>query len=224
MKIKQLLAAASLLGVASSGSLIAQDLANPDCAQVVKKLEADITKEPSRVLLAVEDALTTKESCACEIIQTAISVAKADPKLVGEIVSAAVNAAPAASSTIGECALKASPESSKEIKKAMENALGQAGGDTGSGKEPVAVGKEPVGKEPVGKEPLGKDVVTAPPAQPTEGPDDFFGAPMDVRGIYLASPSSGGGGEKKSIIKIIRTEKQRRKHRPPTGSTPATGS
>ncbi|MBP7948551.1 MAG: hypothetical protein KA004_02765 [Verrucomicrobiales bacterium] len=202
------------------------------CDETLKKLEAEIAKEPSRILLAVEDAVTVAEHCACDIVKTAIATSKADPKLVGEIVSTAVTAAPAAASTIGECALAASPEAASEIKKAMQAALGQ--GDSGasddqssqgSGKEPIASGKEPVaGKEPItsGKQPVAGKEPVAPPAK-TE--DDFTGGALAPTGVYLMPPNNGApGSEKEIIVKVIRTTEVRKKHKPRTGSTPCTKS
>ena len=201
--------------------LMAANAADPKpevkCSEVIAKLEADIAKDPTRVLLAVEDALTTNDACSCDIIKTAITISKADHKLVGEIVSTAINTSPTTASTIGECALTAAPGAAKEIKAAMQAALGQ--GD-GGGKEPITSGKEPItaGKEPI----MGKDVVTAPPVAPES---DFGPSPVEVTGIYFSPPASGPPGvEKPPIIKVVRSCDCRHKKKPHTGSTPATGS
>ena len=189
------------------------------CTEVIAKLEGEIAKEPARVLLSVEDALNANDSCACQIIKAAIVASKADPKLVGEIVSTAINAAPTAASTIGECALAASPEAASEIKTAMQAALGQ--GD-GAGKEPISSGKEPIssGKEPIS---AGKDIVTAPPAT-VDNDFDSVGA-VSIQGIYFSAPGGGGGTpEKETIIKVVRSCDCRCKKKPHTGSSPATGS
>ncbi len=200
------------------------------CTEVIAKLQNDIAADPTRVLLAVEDALTTNDTCSCEIIKTAITASKADNKLVGEIVATAIAASPTTASTIGECALTTAPGAAKEIKTAMQNALGQGDGagdeskaSTGSGKEPVGSGEQPVvsGKEPI----TGKDIVTAPPA--TSSDDYGAPAPLNIAGIYLSVPTGGAVGtpKKDPIIKIIRTcDCRPKKHRPHTGSSGATKS
>jgi hypothetical protein len=191
------------------------------CTEVIAKLEAEIAKEPSRVLLAVEDALLANDSCSCDVIKTAIAVSKADAKLVGEIVSAAINAVPSTASTIGECALSAAPGAGKEIKQAMKDALGQGDG-AGSGKEPIASGKEPIasGKAPIAS---GKEIVTAPPATVDPGSDYGLG-PVGVAGIYFSAPAGGTTTVEKTVVKVVRVTEVRTKRRPHTGSTPATGS
>ena len=199
------------------------------CTDVIAKLQNDIAADPTRVLLAVEDALTTNDACSCEIIKTAITTSKADNKLVGEIVAIATS--PTTASTIGECALTTAPGAAQEIKAAMQNALGQGDGasedtkaSTGEGKAPVSSGKGPVvsGKEPI----TGKDVVTAPPAT-SEGDDYGAPAPLNIVGIYLSVPTGGAIGtpKKEPIIKVIRTcDCRPKKHRPRTGSSGATKS
>lgn len=201
------------------------------CTEVIAKLQNDIAADPTRVLLAVEDALTTNDACSCEIIKTAITTSKADNKLVGEIVATAIAASPTTASTIGECALTTAPGAAQEIKAAMQNALGQGDGagdeasaSKGAGKEPVSSGKEPVvsGKEPI----TGKDIVTAPPAT-SEGDDYGAPAPLNIVGIYLSVPTGGAIGtpKKDPIIKVIRTcDCRPKKHRPRTGSSGATKS
>ena len=207
------------------------------CTEIIAKLQNDIASDPTRVLLAVEDALTTNDACSCEIIKTAITASKADNKLVGEIVATAIAASPTTASTIGECALTTAPGAAKEIKAAMQNALGQGDGvgdesksTSSAGKGPVTSGKEPVtsGKEPIisGKEPItGKDIVTAPPAT-SEG-DYGAPAPLNIVGIYLSIPSGGPAGtpKKETIVKVIRScDCRPKKHHPHTGSSGATKS
>lgn len=175
------------------------------CTDVIAKLESNLSRDPARVLLVIEDALTTNDACSCEIIKAAITVSKADDKLVGEIVSTAINAAPTAASTIGECALTAAPTAAKETKAAMKAALVQ--GD-GAGEEPLSAGKEPI---------VGKDIVTAPRAT---AESDYNVSPVDVTGIYLSVPS--GRGTPETIVKIIRSCDCHEKKNPGSGSAPAT--
>jgi hypothetical protein len=205
------LAATLLAGI--TPALSAEPKTAVKCTEVIAKLESEIAKDPSRVLLAMEDALLANDSCACEIIKATITVSRADAKLVGEIVAAAINATPTVASTIGECALAAAPQASSEIKTALQNALGQ--GDS-AGKEPIGSGKEPVS--------VGKEIVTAPPVVSTDG--DFAIAPVSVTGIYFSAPAGGSSisKETETIIKVIRSCDCRAKKKPHTGSTPVTDS
>jgi|GEM_PF-2593875 len=163
-----------------------------DTGPALKTLRADIAAKPSRVLIAVEDALTMNEQAACEIVKEAIEATRADAKLVGEIVFTALQRAPAMAATIVECAVSTSPGSIEQIKEAMRRALGDkagaAAGDAGEGSG-NAVPDEPDGKQPSGKEASGK---AAAPAVPAAGDDDdsfgFFG--IGVGGIYLSAPES----------------------------------
>jgi hypothetical protein len=44
----------------------------PKCSKIAQDVAESVTKEPSKVLMIVEDALVINESCACEIIKAAI--------------------------------------------------------------------------------------------------------------------------------------------------------
>lgn len=217
MKANQLqltLVAAALF----SGYAIAQEPSAqlPPCEEVVKTLQAEIAAEPSRVLLAVENALTVNSSCACEIIRAAIVATKADSEMVGEIVFAAVNAAPAEAAKIVECAAAEAPKATPAIRNAMQKAMGENG-------EPQPVtdetarpsGKEPVGKMPVGKEPVGKQVVGKEPAPPPPAEKPEFGEVGPV-GIYIIPPVGGRtySPPPKVVPEPPEEEKPRRPHRP----------
>lgn len=180
---------------------LAEDAVKPECATVVEHLTNEVKKDPTRLLLAVEDALTLNDKCACEIVSTAIKISKADSDMVGRIVTTSVQAAPTSASSIAECALAAAPKSADAVKKAMKAALGQGdtdteptaeAGDSSSGKE--VVGKEPVamssGKEVVGKEPIDKQIIPAP--KPIEGGDDYGSPMLNTSGVYLFTPAGGG--------------------------------
>lgn len=210
------MAASLLTGIVPAIS--AEPHKKPNCIEVATKLEQEIATEPARVLLAVEDALRANDACACQVIKSAISLSKADPKLVGEIVSTAISTSPSSASAIGECALRESPSASKEIKDAMKNALGE--GD-GGGKEPITSGKAPVTSSP------GKNIVVAPPP-PTPESNDFDGYMGDwlsPSGIYFSVP--GGGTSTKTttetIIKYIKHCPPKKKRPPPHGH-PVSGS
>lgn len=162
-----------------------------DSGPALKAMRAEITAKPSRVLIAVEDALTMNEQAACEIVKEAIESTRADAKLVGEIVFTAISHSPAMSAVIVECAVATSPGAVTEIKKAMERALGSkmdsAGASLtdGSGKTPAeeASGEETTG---TGKELTGKGVVVPPPPPAIE--EDFDLTSVGVGGIYLMVP------------------------------------
>jgi hypothetical protein len=223
MKNRTMISTLAALACAGLMPALAADIKTKvKCTEVITRLESEISKEPARVLLSVEDALNSNDSCACDIIKTAITASHADAKLVGEIVSTAINTVPTAASTIGECALTAAPEAAKEIKAAMQTVLGQ--GD-GVGKAPIS--KESAGKEPIGKEPIsaGKTPIMLPPAQVT-GDTDVAVRPVDIQGIYFAVPGSGGTPPttvEKTVTKIVKIIKKECCHCPPV-YVPATKS
>jgi hypothetical protein len=173
----------------------------PDAAEVravLQTMRAEISARPSRVLIAVEDALTMNEQAACEIVKEAIILTRADAKLVGEIVFTALTHSPAMSATIVECAVKTAPEAAKEVELAMERALGKNAG-TAAGKykeddESATVKAEEAESAASGKESSGKGMARLP----TEDADaDFLDAflpgTVGVGGIYLVVPSHGAG-------------------------------
>jgi hypothetical protein len=167
--------------------------------EVLKVLKADISARPSRVLVAVEDALTMDEPAACEIVKSAITLTKADNRLVGEIVYTALKHSPGMSAVIVECAVDTAPGAAAEIKKAMQRALGEtAGGEDvsedlteGSGEAPAAKdGKETAA---TGKETTGKGKVPVAPEPPVKEEDwwGFGSFGHGIGGIYLTPPGNG---------------------------------
>lgn len=81
----------------------------PKCSRIAQDVTESVLKEPSKVLMIVEDALVINESCACEIVKAAIAASKADAPMVKQIVATAVAVAPKMSPIIIECANAASP-------------------------------------------------------------------------------------------------------------------
>ena len=79
-----------------------------DCTGIAANVTAAITKEPTKVLMIIEDALVINENCVCEIIAAAISASKADQQLVTQIVQTAISVVPKQSATIMDCAKMAS--------------------------------------------------------------------------------------------------------------------
>jgi hypothetical protein len=212
MKNRTMICTVAAFACAGLTPTLAADIkAKVKCTEVIAHLENEIVKEPTRVLLAVEDALNANSACSCEIIKTAITTSRADHNLVGEIVSTAINTLPTSASTIAECALTASPDAAKEIKAAMQTILGE-----GDGMVKVSGSKESSGKEPIahhnggGKAPItvGREPITMPTALADPDPEDSgIGAhSVDIQGIYLAVPSSRGTATKiveKTVVKIV---------------------
>jgi hypothetical protein len=179
-----------ILGLRPALAEPAPDEAGP--AQVITILRADIAAKPSRVLIAVEDALTMNEQAAGEIVKAAIEATRADAKLVGEIVFTALKNAPGMAATIVECALGTSPDAAEQIKDAMQRALGSKASIravAGAGQAEVPGEKVPPAQA-TGKEPAGKGGVATAPDEP--GIEDSFDLSwVGVGGIYLFTPARG---------------------------------
>ena len=168
----------------------------PDVRPVLAAKREEITARPSRVLIAVEDALTMNEQAACEIVKEAITSTRADARLTGEIVFTALEHAPAMSAVIVECAMAVAPGAVKEIERAMQRALGGGSGadpmaTEGSGEAPVEA--DATGKEGSGKEPSGKGAVVPAVADEVDFMDGFLPGSVGVGGIYLIVPNRGRG-------------------------------
>lgn len=80
-----------------------------ECDDITRDVAAAVSKEPSKVLMIIEDALVINESCACEIIKAAITAANADATLVGQIVQTGISVAPKMAGVITDCAAAISP-------------------------------------------------------------------------------------------------------------------
>ena len=137
----------------------------PRCDAIAKDVQASITKEPNKVLMVVEDALVINESCACEIVKTAIKASHADAAMVKQIVQTALAVAPKMAPVIMEC----------------------------SGSAPVEGKPETVAKATAA--PSGKDAknvlpeAVVPPKE--EGGSDYASGAIDIRGLYLMQPAFG---------------------------------
>lgn len=163
------LAVTALLALATSQALAETP---PPCEKIAADVRDAVAKEPSKVLMIVEDALVINESCACEIITSAIVASSADEGLAKQIVETAVAVAPKMTAVIQDCAaaaLGAQPASNEE-----------------SGKQ--GAGKQGAGKQGAGKEPA---FSVQPPRE--EGSADYtHGGRVDIRGVYLTLPAAGG--------------------------------
>lgn len=101
-----------------------------DCAAVGRKVKSAVAKDPTKVLVIVEDSLTAHPDCACEIVKGAIVGAEADNDLVKQIVITAVTSAQEKAAEIAECAVHAAPDAAKAVKAGLEAALGEVVDDS----------------------------------------------------------------------------------------------
>ena len=161
------------------------------CDDIAKDVRQAVAKDPSKVLMIVEDALVISEECACEIVKAAIIASNADQARVKEIVQTAMAVAPKQSAIIAECAAAATAGGPVVVSNTSETS------EEDDGKNPVS-GKNPAG----GKNTLsGKNIVASaknPPAEasPVIPPEaegtEFSGTPVSIRGIYLIQPAAAG--------------------------------
>ncbi len=172
----------------------------PSCAKIAADVREAVAKEPSKVLMIVEDALVINESCACEIVTSAIVASSADSALAKQIVETAVAVAPKMTAVIQDCAAAA---------------LGAQPAPASSN------GKQGAGKQGAGKEPAFS--VQPPREDSATGTDYNHGGRVDIRGVYLTLPAAGGfvvnenrddddrvedhGGKVKTRTRIIRERK-----------------
>jgi len=190
-----ILAVAALLAQTTTQALAESP---PSCAKIAADVRDAVAKEPSKVLMIVEDALVINESCACEIVTSAIVASSADQALAKQIVETAVAVAPKMTAVIQDCAAAA------------------------LGAQPATAsnnGKQGAGKQGAGKEPA---FSVQPPREESAGTDYNHGGRVDIRGVYLTLPAAGGfvvndddgdddveehGGKVKTRTKIIRERK-----------------
>ncbi|WP_395751178.1 hypothetical protein [Prosthecobacter sp.] len=156
-----------MLASASLGS--AQTPGN--CAEITNDVRVAVEKDPSKVLMVVEDALVINESCAGEIVKAAITASKADPALASQIVKTAVSVAPKMAGVINDSALSVVPGlASVAPAPDVERPVMTASSEKNPGKNPIVVDKNPV--VPVKSE-------------------DFF-IPSSIRGVFLLMPPVSG--------------------------------
>ena len=169
-----------------ASSSVAMADSKPKCGTIAKDVQASVTKEPSKVLMIVEDALVINESCACEIVKTAIAASHADAAMVKQIVQTAVAVAPKMAPVIMECS-----------------------GAPKADEAPETVAKAtPSGKDAKNVQP----VAVVPPKE--DGESDFSTAPSDIRGIYLMQPAVGGPGITKTVEVPVTPDKPRHPESP----------
>ncbi|MCB1275185.1 hypothetical protein [Prosthecobacter sp.] len=122
-----------------------------------------VEKDPSKVLMVVEDALVINEGCAADIVTAAITASKADSALAGQIVQTAVSVAPKMAGVINDAANTLVPGLAA-VAPAPEIV------------RPVTVAEKNPGKNPV-----------VPPAK-----EEIFFVPSTIRGVFLIQPPASG--------------------------------
>lgn len=95
-----------------------------NCDKIAQLVREAIEKEPQKVLVIVEDNMVANESCACEIVKSAIIHSKADAELVKQIVQTAVHVAPNRAALIAECASFSAPDNSKSVVDTVKGVTG----------------------------------------------------------------------------------------------------
>ncbi|MFN0080319.1 MAG: hypothetical protein ACKVY0_27950 [Prosthecobacter sp.] len=155
---------ACLLMLAGASISTAQSPSN--CTEISNDVRVAVEKDPSKVLMVVEDALVINEGCAADIVKTAITASKADATLASQIVQTAVSVAPKMAAVINDAATSVVP-----------GLAAVAPVEEAARPVTVAGGKNP-GKNPV---------IPAAPAKE----EDFF-VPSTIRGVYLIQPPASG--------------------------------
>ncbi|MDZ4401574.1 hypothetical protein [Prosthecobacter sp.] len=133
-----------------------------NCTEISNDVRVAVEKDPSKVLMVVEDALVINEGCAADIVKAAITASKADATLAGQIVQTAVSVAPKMAAVINEAAISVVPGLAAVAP--VDEVV-----------RPVTVADKNPSKNPV------------IPVQE----EDFF-IPASIRGVYLIQPPSSG--------------------------------
>ncbi len=136
------------------------------CSEISNDVSVAVSKDSSKVLMVVEDALVINEGCAADIVRAAIIASKADPALAAQIVQTAVSVAPKMASLINEAAGSVVPGLAASTP--AEEVL-----------QPQVTASKNPGKSPV------------LPAEPPVEAEDFF-VPSSIRGVYLIQPPASG--------------------------------
>ena len=163
-----------------------------DCSAAMQKMRTDFAIDPGRLVLALEDALTMNEVCACPLVRTAVDLAGHDPVLCSNLLLAAINLLPHATAEITECVLLEAPEAGPAIRASLARELGEKTPGlfdntvvNGAGSPPPVVQD---GKSSIGKQPIPVALTQSPPeaAVDSEGEVNF---PINIgaSGIYFLS-------------------------------------
>jgi hypothetical protein len=133
-----------------------------NCSDIANDVRVAIEKDPTKVLMVVEDALVINEGCAGDIVKAAIVASKADASLANQIVQTATTVAPKQMVAINEAAAAIVPGVA-----VASTAL------TASSEKPVTITSE---KNPVLNSPDPEDTTL-------DSPDPFF--TPTPRGVFL---------------------------------------
>ena len=202
-----------------------------DCRPVLEKMRTDIAADPGRLILALEDALTTNEVCFCPIVRMAVDLAGRDPALSCQILIAAIHLLPASSSQITESVLLEAPDAAPAIRSALSKELGEKSPEllnaaVGNSTDPSPPAMEN-GKSPAGKQSL----LPFPPSYPdslisSEDLEVEFFPTVGVAGIYFTSPARAysTGTSRKMTPEIIHRSVITFKNRPHRPIFPVTRS
>ncbi|MBN8418326.1 MAG: hypothetical protein J0L73_05380 [Verrucomicrobia bacterium] len=142
------------------------------CTEISNDVRVAVEKDPSKVLMVVEDALVINEGCAADIVKTAIIASKADPALAAQIVQTGVAVAPKMAGVINDAAVSVVPGLAVAAPAAeIERPI------MASAKNPIVVDKNPI-------------VVDKNPVVPPSTPDFYI--PSSIRGVFLLMPPISG--------------------------------
>ncbi len=156
---------ACLLALTTPAVSLAQSTGS--CSDIANDVSAAVSKDPSKVLMVVEDALVINEGCASDIVKAAIISSKADPALANQIVQTAVSVAPKMAGVINDAASSVVPGLAA-VTPAAELP-----------ERPVTIAEKNPGKNPV-----------VPTSTPVSGPSFFI--PASIRGVFLIQPPASG--------------------------------
>ena len=113
----------------------------PSCRENALSMLESIPSETEAIETFVTDAVTRFPTCSCEIVKAVIEKTKAEPKVVGLIVKAAIVAAPEHMRLTAQCAIAVAPDALAEVQSvfaALEANAGESGRSAKSGKEVVS--------------------------------------------------------------------------------------
>lgn len=137
-----------------------------NCAEISNDVSVAVSKDPSKVLMVVEDALVINEGCAGEIVKAAIVASKADSATANQIVETAISVAPKMAAVITDTATSLVPGLATAAPAPSDKDV-----------VPVVASEKNPGKNPI--------VAEAPVEE------DFF-VPSTIRGVYLIQPPASG--------------------------------
>lgn len=145
--------------------IVADDEQASEESESVVNFAQEFTGESSEeaLLSHVSRAISQTPDKSCEIVKAAITVSKADEKLVAKIVESAALAAPDKMRLIAQCAMAASPDSLDGIQQVMAKL------DPGAGDACIS-GKECSGKEVSEKGGFEREVIPTAPTAPVYDP------------------------------------------------------